>query len=81
MKTDMLEEVSVNSPYVESAESDVIVITIIIISSFIIEVVVRNFHTQVLRYIAVTTHRRKFNSRIQSRTAKTVNCCNYSYFV
>jgi len=49
MKTDMLEEVSVNSPYVEFAESDVIIITTIIISSFIIEVVVRNFHTRALR--------------------------------
>jgi len=49
MKTDMLEEVSVNSPYVESAESDVIIIAIVIISLFIIEVVVRNFHTRVLR--------------------------------
>jgi len=49
MKTDMLEEVSVNSQYVESAESDVIIIAIIIISSFIIEVVVRNIHTRVLR--------------------------------
>jgi len=49
MKTDMLEEVSANSPYVESAESDVIIIAIVIISSFIIEVVVRNFHTRVLR--------------------------------
>ena len=45
----------------------IVFITIIIISSFIIDVVIRNFHTRILRqlYITVATYRHKFNSDIR----------------